>query len=275
MNSRLTTETVEGSLAKIPRDSIARSFGDAAASYDTFAMLQRKVADRLMQKIDASIHPLAMLDLGCGTGYCAAKMAKRYTEAALVAMDLALPMLQKTAETEDQACLVCGDAQELPFADNAFDLVICSLTLQWCAAPSNVMRELFRILKPGATALLSTFGPASLEALRLAYSSVDDQVHVNEFIPLDAMVEAAHDASLVCTATVETETRHYSSLQALARELKGIGAHNMNSGRPAGLTGKQKFSRACAAFAAMADQQGGVPVDYEILYLQLSKPSEE
>jgi malonyl-CoA O-methyltransferase len=271
MNTSHHPGMLQDSAAVISRSAIARSFGDAAATYDEFAGLQRLVADRLLQQT-AGMTPARMLDLGCGTGYCAAKMQRQFPLAELVAIDLAMPMLGIAAGTVPGATLVCADAQALPLAGDAFDLVVSSLTLQWCADPHPVMQELGRILKPGGTAVVSTFGPASLDTLRLAYSRVDSDTHVNHFLPLSQLDQAAREAGLLCESTLETEIRHYPSLNNLARELKGIGARNLNSGRPRGLTGRQKFMRVASAFQAWAEPGKGVPVSYEIGYLVLTRP---
>jgi malonyl-CoA O-methyltransferase len=271
MNTVAGTSVIERDLPVIPRSAIARSFGDAAATYDEYAALQRTVADRLMQGF-ANLDVHVMLDLGSGTGYCAAGMQSRFPMANLVAMDLALPMLRQSANTVPGASLLCADAQALPLAGDAFDLVVSSLTLQWCADTRQFMQELHRILRPGGTALISTFGPASLATLKMAYSTVDADVHVNDFLPLSQLEQAARQARLRCQSTVKTETRYYDSLHTLARELKGIGAHNLNRGRPQGLTGRQKFMRAARAFQAQSAPGKGVPVAYEILYLVLTKP---
>lgn len=274
MNPVQLAGSVQNATASIPRAAIARSFGDAAGTYDAYAELQRTVADHLLAQLPDG-KPQQILDIGCGTGYCAAQIGKRFPRATLFALDLAMPMLRVAATTVPGAGLVCADAQALPLAADAFDLVASSLTLQWCADPLPVMQELHRILKPGATALVSTFGPASLETLRQSYSRIDTGVHVNAFLPLQYLEQSACKAGLQCSSRVETEVRHYSSLLDLARELKGIGAHNLNSGRPLGLTGRQKFMRAAAAFLEHGQPGKGVPVAYEILYLALTKPVAE
>ena len=54
---------------KIEKKRIARSFSQAASSYDSHASLQRSVADRLLRQLkpDAECR-IRVLDLGSGTG---------------------------------------------------------------------------------------------------------------------------------------------------------------------------------------------------------------
>jgi malonyl-CoA O-methyltransferase len=275
MNSAINSSATvfpQDSASVIPLRHIARSFGRAATTYDAHAELQREVADALLAPLTQVAAPAAVLDLGCGTGYCSAALRARYPTTQLYALDLALPMLQASAQRKIPGVqLVCGDAARLPFTAESIDLVFSSLTIQWCADMPGLFHELFRAVRTGGKVLLSTFGPATLAEVRAAWSVADHSVHVNGFQPLVALVAAARTAGFACTARSEAHTRHYPSLRAVAAELKGIGAHNMNSGQRRGLTPRSAFTRAEQAFAG-ARQAQGIPVSWEILYLNLDKP---
>lgn len=256
----------------IPLTQIARSFGQAAAHYDEHAALQRDVADRLLDRI-AATNPATALDLGCGTGYCAGKLGARFPDAQLLALDLALPMLHASAaRVPHDTPLLCADLQALPLQGGTADLAVCSLTLQWCSDPLRVFIEIARVLRRGGQALLSTFGPATLRELRTAWSAVDAHVHVNGFVDAGLLRLAAEAAGFSVTLERELITRHYSSLRALARELKGIGAHNMNEARPPGLTPRAAFARAEQEFGKGHIAGQGIPVTWELYYLDLRKP---
>ncbi|WP_052309935.1 class I SAM-dependent methyltransferase [Methanocella arvoryzae] len=93
------------------------------------------------------------LDLGCGTGYTATLIAKKYGAEA-VAADLRPGMLALTKQraagdgVAGSVRLVAGDARRLPFKDNTFDAVIVESVLVFCDVPRAVS-ELYRVLKPG------------------------------------------------------------------------------------------------------------------------------
>lgn len=271
----MTISTAAYSLAAngIALSRVAHSFGQAAEHYDTHAALQRDVADRLLGCIDATLRPATVLDLGCGTGYCASKLGAYLPEARLLALDLAVPMLRASStRVPHDTLLLCADLQALPLQAESADLGVCSLALQWCGDPARVFRELARVLRGGGQALLSTFGPATLRELRAAWSAVDAHVHVNGFVAATLLCQAAEDAGLQVTLERELVTRHYASLRALARELKGIGAHNMNAARPPGLTPRAAFARAEQEFGKGYVQGRGIPVTWELYYLDVRKP---
>ena len=251
---------------------IARSFGQAAAHYDEFAVLQREVADSLLVGI-AVAAPGAMLDLGCGTGYCAGKLSARFPAAQLVALDLALPMLHAAAaHASCETQLLCADMQALPLHNAVAELAVSSLSLQWCADVQQVFSELFRVLRPGGQALLSTFGPATLRELGSAWNVADAHVHVTKFVGQALLEQTARAVGFSVTTTREIKVRYYASLRAIARELKGIGAHNMNDGRAYGLTPRAAFVRAEQEFSKGLVPGQGIPVTWEMYYFDLRKP---
>lgn len=254
----------------IPRAHIARSFGQAASQYDAFADLQRGVADHLLA-MQGDFAPAIAVDLGCGTGYCSAQLARRLPDAQLIALDLAVPMLHAAgARVPPCTTLVCADMNALPLQPGSVDLAVSSLALQWCIEPQRVFAELYRVLRPGGRALLSTFGPATLNELRAAWRNVDAHVHVNRFPDQNHLQQAAAACQFTIEATRDVQVRHYPSLRALARELKGIGAHNMNHAAPRGLTSRAAFARAEHEFSRGNTGQG-VPVTWELYYLDLRK----
>lgn len=257
----------------IPLPAIARSFGLAAPHYDEHAQLQREVADTLMAQISVE-QPALILDLGCGTGYCSKGLRASFPTAPIVALDVALPMLQATqARGIAEVLAICGDAQALPLQDACADLVVSSLAMQWCQNLPRLFEELLRITRSGGEVLLSTFGPATLQEVRAAWAAVNGAVHVNEFATLTSLEAAATACGFIWRSVTERRERHYGSLREVARELKGVGAHNMNAGRSSGLTGRRAFAQAEAEFNRALLPGKGIAVTWEVHYLLLRKPA--
>src|SRR5262249_39664542 len=76
---------------------VRRAFGRAATGYDTVAALQREVAARLLEQLDAlgETGPARPSDLGSGPGHAARALHQRWPKAQVVALDFALPMLRR------------------------------------------------------------------------------------------------------------------------------------------------------------------------------------
>ena len=167
---------------------------------------------------------------------------------------------------------MCGDAEKLPFADASVDCIFSSLAIQWCEDNPALFSEIYRVLKPGGKMFFSTLGPATLAELKLAWSAVDEYVHVNRFASYDDLQEAAISAGFdALQLTEEIITLEYSQLKNLTRELKGIGAHNMNEGRPAGLTGRKRIKKLLTAYENQRNENGLLPATYQVWYGVLEK----
>jgi len=266
-------------LNPLDRHAVRDSFARAAATYDDAAVLQREVADRLQARLDyINLRPLRVLDLGCGTGYLTRLLSRRYSSAQIVALDLALPMVQ-AARLHTTARLPFGfgrrlsrcryanaDAEALPLPDASFDLVVSNLTLQWCD-PDRVFRECRRVLRPGGLFLFTTFGPDTLKELRTAWRAADSRVHVHDFIDMhdlgDALVRARFADPVV---DMEPLTLTYPTVAGLLRDLKAIGAHNAAASRRQTLTGKGQFARFEQAYEAFRRSDGRLPASHEVIF---------
>jgi malonyl-CoA O-methyltransferase len=258
--------------------AVAASFSRAAATYDSAAALQRAVADNLLADFAAPAGG-TVLDLGCGTGAATALLAGHHAPAerpCVVALDLAEGMLRfarTRTPAADSTHWLCGDAENLPLADGSIDAAFSSLAVQWCENLGAVFAELQRVLRPGASAWLSTLGPATLHELRDAWAAVDDRVHVNQFVDREKIVEAVQRAGLALTACNESIlVMRYAELRELTRELKALGAHNVNHGRPGGLLTRRQLQQFSTAYEAQRTADGSLPATYQVYYLQLTKP---
>ncbi|MBP6381469.1 MAG: malonyl-ACP O-methyltransferase BioC [Pseudomonadales bacterium] len=256
------------------KQDIARSFGRAAAGYERAAQLQRTIGEELLA-LAPPLAPARVLDLGSGTGHFSARLARRFPRAAVIGLDLAEGMLrQARAGTPGAAARwLCGDAEQLPLAGASIDLVYSSLALQWCESPGPALAGIARVLAPGGQALIATLGDDTLWELRAAWRAVDARVHVNRFESVATLERAARAAGLV--VRVIGQKYHlpaYPDAQALARELRALGAHNVNAGRPDGLAGRGAWRRLQSAYAELANPDGTLPATYRALCLWLEKP---
>lgn len=95
----------------------------------------------------------SIADIGCGSGEIVARLARRYASARVVGVDI-LPELISFA-TEEHAALAPrvsfeqGDAFDLRFGDDSFDLVVCRHVTQAVPRPELVLQELVRVCRPG------------------------------------------------------------------------------------------------------------------------------
>ena len=258
----------------VNKQDVARSFSQAAATYDQVADLQRRVAETLLAKIpDKPFSQIA--DLGCGTGLFTAHLAKRFEDSSVFGLDIAEGMLDfaRNKFVSPQLEWCCADAEHLPLQDECLDLVFSSLAVQWCSDFQQVCSELKRVLKPGGSCVLATLGPDTLHELRSAWQQVDGYVHVNRFLDKQKVMQAAQQTGLQCQLGCENIVMTYAQMRELTSELKALGAHNVNSGRPKGLTGRQRVEKLKAGYETFRNSDGLLPATYEVYYLLLEKPA--
>lgn len=250
--------------------AVARSFGAASASYDAAAWLQTEVREELLERAaQLAPQPRAVLDLGCGTGLAAIALKRRHRAATVTAVDIAAPMLavarRRSRFWRPIRCIE-ADARQLPFDDASFDLVFSNLMLQWLAPPDAALSEMRRVLRPGGLLLASSFGPETLQELRAAWAAADDGVHVNAFIDMHDLGSALQRAGFAePVLDVDRHLRHYTDAAALMRELKALGAHNVDARRARGLTGRATWARMQAAYEAQR-QGAGLPATWQVVH---------
>ncbi len=99
------------------------------------------------------------------------------------------------------------------------------------------------MLAPEGLILFSTFGPDTLKELRHAFSAIDRHPHVSRFVDMhdlgDMLMHAGFSDPVM---EMEMITLTYASVEAVARDLKAIGATNAMPGRRAGLIGRKALA---------------------------------
>ncbi|MFC6719080.1 class I SAM-dependent methyltransferase [Natrialbaceae archaeon GCM10025810] len=100
----------------------------------------------------ADPHPgQRVLDIACGSGTAALVAERRYCE--VTGIDYVSGLIER-AKTRAQANgqridFRVGDAQDMPFPDNRFDVVLSVYGVQFVADQEQAARELLRVCKPG------------------------------------------------------------------------------------------------------------------------------
>jgi malonyl-CoA O-methyltransferase len=263
----------------LPQDSLSplidkrqarRAFERAAAHYDEVAVLQRETAQRMLQRLDYIRHqPSVILDVGAGTGEATLALGKRFRQARTLALDFALPMLQRARRRgvwlRRPRC-VCGDAEQLPLADRSVDLIFSNATLQWCNDLEGTFREFLRVLRPAGLLLFSTFGPDTLKELRASWAAVDGTAHVSPFVDMHDIGDTMLRVGLFNPVVdVDRMQLTYADVMGLMRDLKTLGAHNVTETRQRGLTGKGRLRAMCQAYETYR-VAGRLPASYEVVY---------
>ena len=271
-SERAQGSDAEVSTAALPdKRQVAASFSRAAASYDAVAELQRHVGTQLLARLPVSLQPHRWLDLGSGTGYFTRALGERYGQGTGLAVDIAEGMLRHARPQGGAAHFIAGDAEALPLQAASVDLLFSSLALQWCADFPRVLSEAQRVLRPGGALAFSSLCVGTLQELRDSWQAVDGFVHVNRFRRFEDYQQCCAASGMqVLSLQRQAQTLHFPDLRSLTTSLKDLGAHNLNPGRPGGLTGRARIRALVEAYERWR-QPAGLPATYQVVYGVLQK----
>ncbi len=131
-----------------------------AGDFGQIANFTAEEASRFVERLE--IKPGSqVLDVACGTGNTAIPAAKR--GANVTGVDIATNLLEQAKERAAAERLQVrfeeGDAEELPYADNTFDVVVTMFGAMFAPRPERVAAELVRVLKPGGMIAMANWTP--------------------------------------------------------------------------------------------------------------------
>jgi ubiquinone/menaquinone biosynthesis C-methylase UbiE len=123
--------------------------------------------DPTTEALDAVVaeHPLRVLEVGPGTGGFAARMAAALPGVRLTAVDQSPRFVELTRSRGVDARE--GDVQDLPFGDEAFDVVAALWMLYHVPDVDRAIAEIRRVLRPGGLFVAVTNGDGHLADLRI------------------------------------------------------------------------------------------------------------
>lgn len=248
------------------KGKVCQAFGRAATSYDIFGRFQREVCERMLcllpELLPAGFKPSRLLDGGCGTGFGTQCLKCFWPDAELTGCDLSQEMVDRMHEKGFSA--VVGDLEKMPFEANRFDLVWCSLALQWCQ-PAVVFPELYRVLENNGILFFTTPVPGTLSEIDYAFSGMDDS---NRVLPFHSAAELKDQLQQAGFADIglrtEKHVMHYPDFRSVIDSIRGVGAHQSVRKRQP-LMGKTAWKNAEERYETFRDESG-LPLTYELVY---------
>lgn len=133
-----------------------RLFAGIAPGYDVMGEVLSFGQNRRWRRFLTGRIPCGsrILDVATGTAAVAIDLA-RHQGAGVVGLDQSEPMLRagrdraRRARVADRVSFVLGQAERLPFPDEAFGAVTFTYLLRYVDDPGATLRELVRVLRPG------------------------------------------------------------------------------------------------------------------------------
>ena len=129
------------------RDIELAGWRRAAAAYQAcFAGATRAYVDALLDAVGVR-RGMRVLDIACGTGVVAAEAVRRGAEVA--GLDFSPEMLVQATRLHRGVEFHEGDAEQLPFEDDSFDIAVSNFGIHHCERPQQAIAQAHRVLRPG------------------------------------------------------------------------------------------------------------------------------
>jgi malonyl-CoA O-methyltransferase len=254
--------------ARIDKGAVARSFSEAAESYERFAAAQAQIAASLVRRLPAAPEPALVADLGCGTGLLTGLLLQRYPRAALVGIDLAEGMVAACRERWPEggrARFALADAEAAEARVPGVELVASSCALQWFLDPARTLALWAGVLSRGGRMALATLGEGSFAELdaahREALGAALPGLRFPDAPALAALVRTAGLAPLLVEA--EAITLWHADAREALRSFHETGAV-LPRDAPLSLS---QMRRLIAAYERRRDARGLVPMTYRSIHV--------
>ena len=186
------------------RFTIQRIPGPLASLYEKATRLVIKsYYSQVAKEILSTFHQGPLLDLGTGPGYLPIELVKRSPDVRIIGIDLSrllIRMARANALRTGCAARVhfeVGNAANLRFRSESFDRVVSTGMLHVLRDPASVLRECWRVLKPGQEAWI--YDPARVSSQvnvaewKASLNSFERQMY--RFLPLFARLNPPHSCT--------------------------------------------------------------------------------
>ena len=261
----------------IDKERIKKSFSKKASAYHQTALVQRESAERLDFNLSLSEKkPDTLLDLGSGTGMLTSLVADRWRDASIFCCDIAHAMNLEARNNLSTASVkvLTGDAEELPYKDASFDMVVSNLAFQWATSLPKLFKEVRRVLKDGGEFIFTTFGRRTLQELREAYAEAyeseraEPPQHLKLFPAIhqlgDGLAKNGFEDAMV---NADRLKEVYPDSFALLKSLQDIGAGGAFRSENMGLGGRSILKKMDDIYAdKFSEGDDGVYATFEILF---------
>ncbi len=170
----------------------------------------------------------ALLDLGCGTGTTALRLAGQH-DLQVSAVDISTSNIERARKRTDASSVAIdfrqADAHDLPFDDDELDGVLAECAFSLFNEKSLALAEIQRVLKPGGKLAITDMAigrtlPEDISSVLAPWTCLADALHPQAYVQL--FREAGFEVEGVC----DESTGLLSLLQMLKRKvlLLGTGA---------------------------------------------------
>lgn len=117
-----------------------------------------RIAGLLLEKADR-LEFQSALEVGCGRGDFLNLLLAKYPDIRACGLDLSERKIACAADKLGRrAELAVGDAENMPYSDGSFDLLLCGNSIRRCLNPARAFNQFYRVLRKGGSLILFGYG---------------------------------------------------------------------------------------------------------------------
>ncbi|MET0903588.1 MAG: methyltransferase domain-containing protein [Acidimicrobiales bacterium] len=244
----------------------------ASGDYAVIGTSLQIIGERLCESVDVAAGE-TVLDVAAGNGNATLAAARRGCE--VTATDYVETLLERARRRADADGLPIttqvADAEDLPFEDASFDVVLSTLGVMFTPNPVRAATELLRVVRPGGRIGLASWTPEGFigQMFKIVGAHVPPPAGVPS--PLQWGTEARVEELLGDEAKVETERKHftfrYRSADDFFETFKTYYGPTFKAWGALDAEGQRSFRDQLTALAAGANRRadGALSIDSEYL----------
>jgi len=211
---------------------IRDAFSDAAMQYDVLTSLHKEIGRELTKKIMSHQPCTVVLDIGMGTGWFTKRLTNIFPDSAIIGIDFASGMIDRANQKEAPYKVVQAHAAQLPFKEDAFDIITSNLAYQWVGDLKRAFALCHSCLRSDSLLCLTMFGRDTFHELFTALALCSRKNNQQREFGIHRLADCKEVKDALTDAgfnTIEVTTEHikvrFEDMMSLIKWVKGIGAN--------------------------------------------------
>lgn len=257
---------------------VSRRFSAAAANYNSYSSVQKRVASLLLTYIPSHIHCQRILEVGCGTGHLTRLTHKIFSDTAFDAIDISDAMIQEAHRNFSHHAnmnFIVADARNFS-SSRSYDLILSSSSLQWAIPLETCFKNLKLLLQPKGFLVCALMIKGTLAELHETRQRIAPWKLPSSHLPSgDEVVKHLTNAGFIILQKEELAFQEtYPSSRAFLFSIHNQGVTGGNLSRSETVLNRTELQQLIADYDTHYNTDtvnGGVRATYQVLFFCASK----
>lgn len=219
----------------IEKANVRKNFGKSANTYNSAATVQKYMAEKMIQIVEANLTNPDIYEIGCGTGIFTEKLVSKFNSSKFSLVDISENMIEfiknKFQNNNNIECYI-GDAEK-EITTSKYDIVASNAVFQWFVNIEEALKNIKNSMNENGKLYFSTFGAKTFFELNDVFTSIDSKYkYSQEFLSLNQLENILKKHFKNVNIKEEFYLEEYNSLMEFFRSIKKIGANSAIKDKP-------------------------------------------